>query len=607
MSGAEQYARWVLEPENSYRTGRLIKLAAQRFLDDLKRTDIYFDESKAVECQVYCERYLCLWEDKWRGKPMDFRPWMRFIFEQIFGWIRVETGLRRFRRAYVQVAKKNAKSTLAGGLVNFHLLADQRITTPSIFIGANNEEQAKICLKISGKILENSPSMEDWLADGDVQLFYNYGEINKIVLHPDPGRDNREGTVTALSKESSDRKSKTAGGKHGKNPSLIIIDEHGMAADDNQLNDMESGQAARDEPFLLSITTAAFNMNGPCYTRMRAIGIAVLEKLMEDDSFLIVIHEMDPPIGEDGKPGPITVEYLLANENLWEQSNPNIDVSVSRQFLRDRLRKAKNERGSTEVDVMTLNFNRWCEAAEVWIPSETWAKNTHGINKEDLRGAVCFTGYDFAARVDICAVAAIFPNFTKRMLPVKLEDGTVEMRERPIHPLLVWFWMPQAKVKENKERVDYTAWVEQGLINTVPGDTIEWEYISDFIGQEMIKYQHSSGAYDPYLATNGAIQQLTRLGLTLNPIGQGFAAISEPTKEWELLLTSGQIEHFNNPVLTYMNKNTTIVRDNNRNIKIQKIDGEKGALKIDGIAAGINALAQFMSVPPDTDQLIESW
>lgn len=588
MSAAEQYANWVLDPVNERRTGRLIKLAAQRFLSDLQRTDIRFDEVKANECSIYCEKYLCLWEDKWRGHPMDFKPWMQFIFQQIFGWIRVDTGLRRFRKAFVEVAKKNAKSTMAGGLINFHLTADENVSTPSIFIGANNEDQARICLKIAGKIIENSPAFDSWLQDEDIQLFYNYGEINKIVLHPDPNRDNREGTVTALSKEGSDKKSKTSGGKHGKNPSLIVIDEYGMASDDNQLNDMESGQAARDEPLLFVITTSGFNMDGPCYSKFRKTGIGVLEGILEDDSFLVIIHELDKPIGDDGKPKEITIQYLIDNEDVWEQANPNIDISVSREFLRGRLRTAKNEGGTKEVDVMTLNFNRWMESPEVWIPADVWNKNTHSIPESELPYVdECFAGIEIVSGLSLNALALYFPNTNDDINAVKM-----------------YFWLPENKVRENEIKFDFTTWVREGFIKTSPGDVIDNDIIFDFIQEELKKYRVHSLAYSVNLAQHDILQALSKSSVTCNPISQGYRGQTEPTLAWEELCTASKIEHFGNPVLAWMNSNCMIIRKNN-DVMLQKAGG-----RIAGISACVHALAQYKTIiagRTDNDSMIQSW
>src|SRR5688500_12972692 len=112
MNAAEQYAHWVLDPSNIDRTGQFIKLAAKRFLSDLQRDDIYFDEVEACRMLNFGERYCYQWEGDWEGLLIQWQNWQRFIYEQVFGWIRKDTGTRRFEEVYVQVAKKNGKSTM---------------------------------------------------------------------------------------------------------------------------------------------------------------------------------------------------------------------------------------------------------------------------------------------------------------------------------------------------------------------------------------------------------------------------------------------------------------------------------------------------------------
>src|SRR5688572_13953729 len=134
MTHAEQYARWVLDPVNEIKNGRLIKLAAKRFLSDLEREDIYFDEAKAVRGVNFIERYCYQWEGEWRGKLLQLEPWQKFIFEQLRGWIVKATGHRRFNKLYMQVSKKNGKSSMCAGLGLDHLYADDEINTPKIFV-----------------------------------------------------------------------------------------------------------------------------------------------------------------------------------------------------------------------------------------------------------------------------------------------------------------------------------------------------------------------------------------------------------------------------------------------------------------------------------------
>lgn len=566
MSRAEQYARWVLDPKNKKRTGDYIKLAAKRFLSDLKRKDIYFDEKEANRMVLFGENHCLLWEDKWRGKPVVIKPWMAFVFQQVHGWFRKSDGLRRVRKVYVQVAKKNAKSTLAGVLGNFHLFADERTKTPKIFVGANNEDQAKICVNITGRIIEQSPDLFDYVEDDVVKLF-RYKENIVNIVH-----EERDGFIKALSKEGSDKNSKTSGGKQGLNPSLGIIDEFGMAQDDNLLNTLESAQAAREEPLIFCITTAGFNMNGPCYQKLRKSGIGVLEGILEDDSYLPFIWELDK--GDD-----------IYDETLWEKCNPNIDVSVSREFLRSRLRAAKNEGGSKEVDVKTLNFNIWVDSPEVFIPNEVWIKNTgSGITEQDLYGQVCYGGLELSTSLLLNSFTFLFPDIR----------GKVVIR--------TIFWMPDDN-KKNTETDMWTTWIEEGHIKIFGGNVVDNDGVVEMLISHIGNYQMHSFAFKTDAINSDIVQALIKYGIVGNPLSHGYVGVTTPMRKWEELFTSEACEHFGNPVMSWMNGNCMVVRKED-SMRIEKSGG-----KVVGVYSGLSALAQWQTIDAteQNDQLLTSW
>jgi phage terminase large subunit-like protein len=552
MSSAEQYASWVLDPSNAQRTGQYIKLAAKRFLSDLTRDDIYFDEVEANRICLFAERYCCLWEDKWRGVPVKLEPWQKFALQNIYGWFWTETKLRRFNIGYIQIAKKNAKTTLGGGVVgNFHLFADERIKTPKIFVGANNEEQAKICVNITGKVIEQSPALYRFVEDGEVRLFRYKENIINIV------HEERDGFIKALSKETGDRTSKTAGGKHGINPSLGIIDEYGMAQDDNLMTTIQSAQAGREEPFVLIITTSGYYLEGPCYQKLRKTGIGVLERTMTDDTYFVLIYEIDKPEGSD-----ITIDWLLANEQVWEQANPNIDVSVFRHFLRRELIAAKNEGGSKEVSVMTLNFNRWMEAAEVFISVDVWNKNTHSLHVEPSEE--CYGGLEVAPSGKLSAFALLFPGeIVKIKMLFFLAEDALKFHE---------FY------RDNKD-----------FIKVDPGNVVDNEVAIKWIIEEIQKCSMNSFCFAKPQENNSIVQGLIKEGYTGNPISQGLSGIANATDEWEKLLRAGQIEHFGNPILRYQNSNCMAVRKE-AGTRIEKNP------KVLGIWACLNAVSQWKTI-----------
>lgn len=563
MSTAERYARDV--SSGKIVAGRFVILAAKRFISDLKRKDIYFDEVEANKFVTFAEGCCCLWEDKWRGKPVEIMPWMAFIFQQVFGWYKKADGLRRVRKVYVQVAKKNGKSSIASVLSLFHLFADSRVQTPKVFVGANNEDQAKICVNIAGKIVEQSPDLYEYVDDGEVDLF-NYKENIVSIVH-----NTRDGFIKAMSKETESKTSKQAGGKHGFNPSLGLIDEYAMADSAALLDALESAQAAREEPLMFAITTAGHKKEGPCYAQLRRTGIEILEGIIEDDSYLPFIYEYDP--GDD-----------YTDEKIWIKCNPNLGVSVFPAFLRARVVAAKNEGGSKAIDVRTLNFNEWCDTPEVWIPKDVWDLNSHG--KKDLPSLTCYGGLEIINGLDLNAFLLYFPNLWKDISAIKC-----------------FFWMAADKVVENRMKHDCSQWVKDGYITTTPGNVIDNEDIYRMLLEEISNVNMHSLAFNINLQNHDILQGLIKAGVTCNPISQGYRGMTEPTLAWEELLTAGNIEHFDNPVLSWMNINTMVKRHDN-DIKIEKANG-----RTSGIAAGIHALAQYKTIEAlgMKDEILESW
>jgi phage terminase large subunit-like protein len=571
LSGAEQYARWVLDPKNERETGRLIKLAAQRFMSDLLRTDIYFDEVEAVKMVNFGERYCYQWEGDWRDKLVQFELWQRFIYEQAYGWFRTDDRLRRFDEIYVQIAKKNGKSTMCAVDINFHLLADDRVNTPKVYTGANNEEQAKICVNMAGRIIERSPDLMELVDDGTIKLT-RYSENITSVIH-----EEKNGFVKAFSKESSDKKLKTSGGKHGVNASKGIIDEYGMSPDHGAAKPIKTSMASRGEGQMFYITTAGFNLEGPCYKELRKVGIDVLNGTTKKDNYLPVIFEIDNPIGDDGKTKEITAQWLLDNEWVWKHANPNIDVSVKRKFLRGALEDAITFGGTTMVDNLTLNFNMWMDSPDVFIPADVWNQNTHGLSEDNLLRERTFAGIEIGPSGELTALALLFPGEIVKFKMVYL--------------------IAQESIKKNET---YLKNQDRFLIDA--GHEVENEVAIEWISEVFQNYDLHSFCFPVTQKNNSIIQGLIKSGYEGNPLSQGVNGIADATAEWEKLLRAHQVEHFNDEILRWMNSNCLAVR------KEQGTRVEKSS-KVLGIYACLNAIAQWKTIEAGEtdDRIIDSW
>jgi phage terminase large subunit-like protein len=570
MTVAKQYADWVLDPANERETGRLIKLAAKRFLSDLERDDIYFDEVEACRMPEMCEANLCQWEGDFIGEPLKFQPWQRFHLEQIYGWIRKDTGTRRFNEVYIQIAKKNGKSTEAAGVMVDHVFFETKVNTPKCFTAANNIDQARIAVNMAGRIIEGSESFYDMLHKEKLIKLMHYGDNILGVIN-----EENNGFIKAFSKETGDKTKKTAGGKHGVNASLGVVDEFGMSPDHGASGPIKTSMASRRERLMFYITTAGYNMDGPCYKELRKVGIQVLEGTVIKDNYLPIIYEIDPPKNEKGEDQEITLQWLLDNEWCWKQANPNLDVSVVRDFLRESLKDAIQYGGPIASDTLTLNFNMWINSPDVFIAADVWNKNAHGLEIES--GAECYGGLEIAPSGELSAFCLLFPG---EIVKVKMI-----------------YFMSEEAMKQNEFYKD-----NKELILVDPGNEVEVDVAVNWLFDEAQKYYMHSFCYPNELKNNSIVQGLTKMGYTGNPISQALGPIASPTEEWRKLLNAGKVDHGGDPILAWQNSHCQAIKKE-KGSRIEKHS------KVLAPYACINAFAQWktISAGETNDQLIEIW
>jgi phage terminase large subunit-like protein len=343
--------------------------------------------------------------------------------------------------------------------------------------------------------------------------------------------------------------------------SMGIGDECHDWPDASIKNRIESAMGNRLAPTFSTITTAGFNKDGYCFSTLRDTGIKILEGTLEDEEQLILIFELDE--ADDWK-----------DADMWVKSNPNLPYSLSHKpYLDSEFKKALNEAGATEVNFKTKNLNMWVDAPVVWIQNEIWKKNAHGINKEDLKGLTCYGGLDLARTVDLNAFVLWFAN-----------------AKGDVSAVLPFFWIPEAKVNNHHDRVDYQKWIDQGHMFKTPGNVADYSRIAADIMDIAKQYDLKSIAYDPFLTGHGVLKDLVDNGLTCHELRQNIVTLNMPTKELERIVTNGKLEHFNNPVLSWMMGNVILTKDTSGNVKPDKGKSEK---KIDGVSAMINALAEF--------------
>jgi len=379
---ALQYAEDVRD--GKILTSKYIRLAVERHYRDLEKAEVkgwYFSDKAAEKALMFFD-FLVLSKGVTKANvPKDqinkdgtirfqLAAWQAFMVVSIFGWKKTVNNKRRFTEAYIEIPKKNGKSTLASGIANYMLIADKE-AGPEVYFGAYTRDQAGICFE-----------------EATAQIKDSYHLKSRVSI--------LKNTVTnAKTRAKMMAVSHDADNTEGKNGHCVVIDEYHVHKSDKVKDSLGTGQSAREQPLMFVITTAGYNKQGPCY-KHRDVCIGMLEGKYDLDNVFTLIYGIDE--GDDWK-----------DEANWVKANPTIGVTTKIEKLREEFQMALRS-GSKEVDFKTKRLNLWVDAAVTWIPSETWNR----MAKTDWmppKKAICYGGLDLASTSDICSFSLYFPEY----------------------------------------------------------------------------------------------------------------------------------------------------------------------------------------------------
>jgi phage terminase large subunit-like protein len=538
-----------------------VKQACQRHIDDLRdgpARGLRFDEAAAAHVLKF---FTILKHSKgeWAGKPIELEPWQQFMLWTLFGWKRAD-GTRRFRTAYIEVARKNGKSTLGAG-VGLYLLAADGEPGAEIYSAATKRDQARITHLEAVRMVRASPMLKR-----RIRTF----------------RDNLniEGTASKFEPLGADADTTDGLNIHG-----AIVDEIHAHKTREMWDRIDTATGARRQPLLFGITTAGYDRKSLCWV-LNEYSKKVLDRVVEDDTYFGLIYTLD-----DGTNGTVRDDWQ--DEATWVKANPNLRVSKKIDDLRRKCARAI-EMPSAQNSFMRLELNIWTQSETKWMPIEHWRQCGLPLDYSALSGRKCYAGLDLSSTLDLTAFVLVFP-------PAAGED---------VYLVLPRFWIPESNMlkRSHDDRVPYDVWTREKFIEATPGDVIDYEYIFAQVDRDMRQFAIEEVAFDRWGASRVTNVLQDRLGFTtdaerhklmraplLIEFGQGFASMSPPMKELERLVMSHKIAHGNNPVLNWMADNVVATLDAAGNIKPDK---ERSREKIDGIVALLMALDRAIRHTP---------
>ncbi|MFT9059706.1 terminase large subunit [Bifidobacterium aquikefiri] len=493
-------------------------------------------------------------QGKWAGRPLDPASWqVAWILAPAFGWLHPnEDGkyVRIINDLYVDVPRKNGKSTLSGGIAVYMLGADGE-SGAQVVCAASTEHQAGFVFQPVKQLVEKTPALEGVMK-----------AHQKRIVHPSSGS-----YMEVISS--------AADAAHGMNLHCFICDELHVYKSADLVHTLQTGRGSRTQPLGVYITTPDAGKTHTIYDETRRYVEQLAEQTIHDDSWYGVVW------GADETDDPFAVETQM-------KANPGYGVSPAADYLAKQALHAKNSPANL-ASYLRLHLGIRTKQETRFITLSSWDRNRGATNAADMpsrfKGRTCFGGWDLAAVSDLTAWSLVFPN----------DDGSYDC--------MVRFWTPEGNLADLDKRTSGSAseWVREGFLRLTPGDVTDYGFVERQILQDMHDFDVRSIGYDPWNATQ-VVNDLEEQGLSasrLTVVRQGAKTLSPVLKELQRLLLTGTIKHplfrhGGNPVLRWNVDNLAVKSDVNGNVQPSKADARD---KIDGVAATLNALSEAMTRP----------
>lgn len=541
MRGYEKYVQEV--KSGVIPTGKPIKQAVARFEAFCARPDIYLDTKAVDECEEFIfqmKHFL----GKSAGHNFILEPWQSFLIANIIGLKWTATGKRVCRETYIQVARKAGKDAFMAALAIYMMIADGE-ASPEIACLANSREQSHILFNY---ITNFSKSLDP--KQEAIKQYRNY------ISFPA-----NNGTVKTFSADASKL--------DGLNIHCAIIDEYHEARDRRLYDVMKSSQGMREQPLMVILTTAGYNLDGPCHD-MYEVAIQVLAGVKEMDNFFPFIWELDP---EDDWQDP-------AN---FIKCQPNLGITVTREFMLEEVNKANVD--STAISgVLTKTFNKWVQSKVTWIPQGIIANLMKPLSLEDFSGKSVVMGCDLSTVSDFSSISIMCPpddTFGKYMFKS-------------------WTFIPEQTLKDHPNKVLYEKFCDEGSMIITPGNVIDYDFILNMIHDINLVCPIAAIYLDKWNATQFQIST-TEAGYNVNEFSQAVGNYNACTKEFERVAREGNVVIDKSANVLWQFGNVFLKGDINGNVKPSK---ESVSKKIDSIISMTTALGGYLKNPISNDYSI---
>ena len=524
---------FILEYIDAIQTGEIVtskrvKSVYSQLANDIRvSTGQYvFDEAKAQRPIKFIERYCKHSKGDFAGKPVKLELFQKAFIEAVFGFVDRETGLRKFKESFFLVGRKNGKTTLLSCLALYMATCDGE-KGAEVYTVATKYQQSRILFDESYNMVKQSPELARRFKKRKTDLYYplTMSKIQPLAC--------RSQTMDGL------------------NASFCVVDElHGIT-DYNVYPVLQQATTARQQPLIISITTAGTVREG-IYDTLYEYASGVADGKISDTHYLPILYELDK---DDDWTRP----------EVWQKANPALGNIKPRETLAELVERAKVS-PKERTEILTKQFNLRQNPRGAWLTFED-IENPETFELESFRGSYCIGGVDLSITTDLTAAALLFVRGEKKFA----------------FPM---FWLPSERLTEHIEtdKIPYDIWQRRGLVRLCEGNTISYHDVARWFVDTVKEYSlYPAWVYYDNYSSRYFVDEMTGYGFHMIRCQQGYKTLSLPLQMLGADLQKKLVNYGNNPVMKWCLSNTGIQTDRNGNIV--PIKSQSSKQRIDGLAA----------------------
>lgn len=547
MNNIEEYYDWIIHNPN--KASNKIKKIYKKLVDNIKKPQkvsflnkstgeveehtYVFDETKAQRPIRFIEKYLKQSKGVWNGKPLKLELFQKAFIEALFGFVDKETGMRKYKKAILFVARKNGKSVLASALGIYMCIADHE-GGAEVYSVATKKDQSKIVWEEAKKMIKKSPTLSKRFRCLIGGIYY----------------DRADATFRALASDSNSL--------DGLNAHLVIADEVHAWKDKNLLDVMYDSMSARRQPMLLETSTMG-TIRQNVFDIEYDYAAQVVDGAIEDETLLPVIYELDE-------------EKEWLNEECWYKANPSLGTIKSVKALREKVERAKANPIEL-VNLLCKDFNVRQNSLNAWLTFDD-------LNNEEIyeEWKNCYTigGVDLSSTTDLCCATLL--GITKGKMKVKQ-----------------MYWIPTNSLEKKiiEDKIPYDKWLKNGLIRLSGDSKIDYHDVTKWFLEE-VQNNDLRPLWIGYDSWNAQFwcDEMKSYGFDMVEVRQGFKTESAPLKQMKADLMDKKINYNNNPITKWNLSNVVVKIDDNENIMLSK---EKAKQRIDGASSLMDAYVIYIN------------